>query len=72
MNPGTSLKWLQMKTTGWLRAEEVTQSASTTLPAFRVAYTPRLYSNATTYTDHRQCVFYYVRFCGDGNPEAER
>lgn len=54
-----------MKTAGWLRAESVTQGASGTLPAFRVAFTPRLYSNSTTYLDHRQCVFYYVRFCGD-------
>lgn len=72
MKPSTSLKWTQMKTAGWLRSESVTQAASWILPAFRVSFTPRLYSNATTYLDHRQCVFYYVRFCGDGTPDTER
>lgn len=43
----------------------VTDTASRILPALRAEFTPRLYTNATTYVDHKQCVFYYVRFCGD-------
>lgn len=38
----------------------------------RIEYIPRLYYSATSFINHKQCIFYYVRFCGDGTIDTDR
>ena len=69
---GTSVKWTQLKSNGWIRPDLAQPGTIRTNPAYKVTFTPRLYTNATNYIDHAQCVFFYVRFCGDGKEDKDR
>jgi uncharacterized repeat protein (TIGR01451 family) len=69
---GTSVKWTQLKSNGWIRPDIAQPGTSRTSPAYKVTFTPRLYINATEFIDHSQCVFFYVRFCGDGIKDSDR
>lgn len=61
-----------MKSTGWIRPDLAQAGTLRNSPAYKVTFTPRLYTNATDYIDHAQCVFLYVRFCGDGVTDTDR
>jgi cysteine-rich repeat protein len=69
---GTSVRWTAMKSTGWIRPDLAQAGTIRTSPAYKVTFTPRLYTDATNYIDHAQCVFLYVRFCGDGVTDTDR
>ncbi len=69
---GTSVKWTQMKSGAWIRPDIASEWTNGNSPAYKVTFTPRLYTNSTNYIDHSQCVFYSVRFCGDGVIDTDR
>lgn len=61
-----------MKSSSWVRPDLASEGTSRNLPSYKMTFTPRLYTNQTQYIDHNQCVFYYVRFCGDGVVDSDR
>jgi hypothetical protein len=66
LTPSSSVKWIEFKPNQWLRPDFIGNNTSRILPSLRAEFIPRLYTSATDYINHKQCVFYYVRFCGDG------
>ncbi len=61
-----------MKSTAWLRPDVARMGTQRNNPAYKVLFSPRLCTNSTTCENHDQCVFYYVRFCGDNTPDSDK
>lgn len=70
--PGNSVKWIEFKPNQWLRPDFIGNWTLRTQPALRAEFIPRLYTNATSYVDHKQCIFYYVRWCGDNVLDTDK
>ena len=74
---GSSVKWIETKPGSFIRLNGVANGASRTNPAYRISFIPRTYDlisagNLGPAVDHRQCLFIYTRFCGDGVRDTDR
>lgn len=74
---GASVKWIETKPGEFIRLNSVSSGASRTQPAYKITFIPRTYDlisqgNLGPAVDHRQCLFIYPRFCGDGVVDNDR
>lgn len=72
LEPGDTVKWIEMKPGAFMRPDTIQSSTNPASPVYKTVFTPRLFSDTTSYIDHPQCIYHYVRYCGDGDIDGEK